>query len=59
MQKPDSDDYARRLESLITEVLLPGYIRYCTSNNLEPQLQKLPKQLAATARQVPALLRPF
>jgi hypothetical protein len=59
MQNPQTDAYARRLETLITDVLLPGYIKYCRSNNLEPQLQKIPKELLPDSKQIPALLKPF
>ena len=59
MPQAHTDDYAAKLEALITEVLLPGYIKYCRSNNVVPELQKLPEHIKPRAQPVCALLKPF
>lgn len=53
------DDYCRKLETLIVDVLLPGYIKYCESRNIKPQLQQLPPQIKQKVKPVPALFKPY
>ena len=59
MPQAPTDDYAHTLETLIADVLLPGYIKYCESNNIVPQLQKLPQHIQPRPPTVPALFKPF